>query len=154
MRQLIRPLFVLALTLWVGALWTVGGIVAPTLFSTIADRALAGQIAGRLFSIVGWLGVGCAVYLMLSCVLERGVQAFKGATFWIVLLMFMLTVASVLGIQPLLVHLKEQALPREVMESVMRDRFATWHGVSSILYLLQSALGGALVVLEGASPRR
>ncbi|HNN85277.1 MAG TPA: DUF4149 domain-containing protein, partial [Accumulibacter sp.] len=37
------------------------------------------------------------------------------------------------------------ALPREVMESVLRNRFATWHGVSSILYLVQSVLGLLLV---------
>jgi hypothetical protein len=42
--------------------------------------------------------------------------------------------------------LKLDALPREVMESVLRDRFATWHGVSSILYLVQSLLGLWLVV--------
>jgi hypothetical protein len=34
----------------------------------------------------------------------------------------------------LMAQLKADALPREVMESVLRDRFATWHGVSSILY--------------------
>jgi hypothetical protein len=32
------------------------------------------------------------------------------------------------------------------MESVLRDRFATWHGISSILYLVQSVLGLLLVV--------
>jgi hypothetical protein len=43
-------------------------------------------------------------------------------------------------------QLKADALPREVMESVLRDRFATWHGISSILYLMQSMLGLWLVV--------
>ena len=32
------------------------------------------------------------------------------------------------------------------MNSMMRDRFSTWHGVSSVLYLLQSLLGIALVL--------
>ena len=49
------------------------------------------------------------------------------------------------GWQPL-AQLKADALPREVMESVLRDRFATWHGISSILYLVQSLLGLCLVV--------
>jgi hypothetical protein len=43
-------------------------------------------------------------------------------------------------------QLKADALPRGVMESVLRDRFSTWHGVSSILYLIQSMLGLWLVV--------
>jgi hypothetical protein len=37
------------------------------------------------------------------------------------------------------------------MESVLRDRFAAWHGVSSVLYIIQSLLGAALVVLLGRS---
>jgi hypothetical protein len=59
-----------------------------------------------------------------------------------------LTAASQFGIHPLLAQLKADALPREVMESVMRDRFVTWHGIASILYLLQSLLG--LLVVVGA----
>jgi hypothetical protein len=33
------------------------------------------------------------------------------------------------------------------MESVFRDRFATWHGVASILYVIQSLLAVGLVLL-------
>ena len=62
--------------------------------------------------------------------------------------MLLLTLAGHFGIQPILVELKAQALPREVMQSVMRDRFAAWHGVSSILYLIVSALGAALVLVQ------
>jgi len=51
-----------------------------------------------------------------------------------------------LAIQALLAQLKAGALPREVMESVLRNRFATWPGVSSILYLVQSVLGLLLVL--------
>jgi len=68
--------------------------------------------------------------------------------FWIVLIMLGLTLAGHFGIQPILAQLKADALPRQVMESALRDRFATWHGVSSILYLLQSLLGVALVVQQ------
>ena len=42
MRTLGDTLYAVALTLWIGALWTVGYVVAPTLFSTLSDRALAG----------------------------------------------------------------------------------------------------------------
>ena len=45
-----------------------------------------------------------------------------------------------------MVQLKADAFPRDVMESVMRDRFVAWHGISSILYLVQSLLGLWLVV--------
>ena len=35
------------------------------------------------------------------------------------------------------------------MESVFRDRFSTWHGVASVLYVIESVLGLALVMLQG-----
>jgi hypothetical protein len=63
--------------------------------------------------------------------------------------MLAMTAISMFGIQPLLAQLKAEALPREVMESVLRDRFATWHGISSILYLIQSLLGLLVVVGSG-----
>jgi hypothetical protein len=37
------------------------------------------------------------------------------------------------------------------MESVFRDRFAAWHGVASVLYLIQSVLGILLVWLHARS---
>ncbi len=45
--------------------------------------------------------------------------------------------------------LKQQALPSEVMNSIFRDRFAAWHGVSSLLYLIECALGLVIVVQHG-----
>ena len=56
------------------------------------------------------------------------------------------------GVQPLLAAIKNQALPAEVMESVFRDRFATWHGIASVLYLIECLLGVLLVWLQGRAP--
>lgn len=148
MNQIFRPLYVIALTLWVGALWSIGGIAAPTLFSALSDRNLAGVLAGRMFWAIAWIGIGCGAYLMLHLALERGWQAFKSPAFWLILAMFALTLAGLFGIQPLLNQLKAAALPREVMQSVVRDRFQAWHGVSSVLYVIQCALGGALIVVD------
>jgi hypothetical protein len=67
--------------------------------------------------------------------------------------MLLLVAASQFGVAPILAGLKEQALPKQVMESIFRDRFATWHGVSSGLYVIVSVLGAALVVAQGRSPR-
>jgi hypothetical protein len=54
---------ILIATFWVGMLWTVGFVVAPTLFSTLSDRALAGTIAGGLFHMVAWLSLFSAAAL-------------------------------------------------------------------------------------------
>ncbi|MEN9784493.1 MAG: hypothetical protein RJA24_1836 [Pseudomonadota bacterium] len=141
----------IAVTLWVGAMWGIGYIVAPVLFSRLGDRALAGLIAGKLFSLIAWIGIGCAVYLLLFRMVRYGGGIFKQGVFWIVLLMLALVCAGEFGVQPIMAALKEEALPKQVMESVLRDRFAAWHGVSSVLYIIQSLLGAALVVLLGRS---
>jgi hypothetical protein len=130
----------------VGGLWALGYIAAPVLFASFGDRQLAGVVAGKLFAIIGWVGLGSAAYLIIFLISRQGGRFFKSAVFWLVLFMALMSAASQFGIQPLMAQLKADALPREVMESVLRDRFATWHGVSSILYLLQSLLGLWLVV--------
>ena len=146
MRKLSEALYLAVVTLWVGGLWAIGYIVAPVLFASLGDRQLAGLVAGRLFALLGWIGLGSAVYLLAFLVLRNGSQVFGRAVFWLVMVMAALTAASQFGIQPLMAQLKADALPREVMESVLRDRFAAWHGISSILYLVQSLLGLWLVV--------
>jgi len=149
MRRFADALDTIALTLWVGGLWAIGYGVAPTIFSTLADRHLAGVLAGKLFALIGWVGLICAAYLLLSMLFRLGGGALRRGVFWLLLLMLALTAVSQFGLQPWLAQLKAEALPREVMESVLRDRFATWHGVSSILYLVQSLLGVLLVVGSG-----
>jgi hypothetical protein len=142
-----------AITLWAGSLWAIGYLVAPVVFSALDDRQLAGMVAGKLFALGGWVGLGCAAYLAVFLVLRWGGRVFGRAAFWLVVLMALLTAASQFGIQPLMAQLKADALPKAVMESVLRDRFATWHGISSILYLAQSLLGLWLVVWSGRGLR-
>ena len=149
MRRFSEALYFITLTLWVGGLWAIGYLVAPVLFATLADRQLAGMLAGKLFALIGWVGLASAAYLLLFMLIRLGRSALKRGAFWLLVAMLVLTVLSQFGIQPLLAQLKSDALPREVMESVLRDRFAAWHGISSILYLLQSVLGLLLVVGAG-----
>ena len=151
MRTLTEAIYAIALTLWIGGLWAVGYLVAPTLFYTLADRALAGMVAGKLFTLIAYVGIACAVYLLLYRLVRFGGASFKHAIFWIVLVLLMLTLAGEFGVQPILASLKDQALPKGVMESVFRDRFAAWHGVASVLYLIQSVLGILLVWLHARS---
>ena len=146
MRKLAEALYFMTITLWVGGMWAIGYIVAPVLFASLGDRQLAGMVAGKLFALIGWIGLGSAAYLLLFLIVRWGGQFFRRGVFWLVLLTGALVAVSQFGIQPLMAQLKADALPREVMESVLRDRFAAWHGISSILYLVQSVLGLWLVV--------
>jgi hypothetical protein len=148
MRGFFSALYGITVTVWVGGLFATGYLAAPVLFSQLADRSLAGAVAGAMFSVVAWVGLACGTYLILFVLAGKGWRAVQSGVFWIVLLMLALTVAGHFGIQPILAQLKADALPRQVMESALRDRFSTWHGVSSALYLVQSLLGIALVILQ------
>lgn len=135
----------LLLTFWVGALWMTA-ITASVLFQTIPDRQLAGQVAGRLFTIVSYIGLGSGLWLLVQRLASEGFSAFKQGLFWVVLTMWVLVLIGEFGIQPLLAQLKASALPNDVMQSVFASRFRTWHGVASIAYLVECLLGVWLVV--------
>jgi hypothetical protein len=141
-------LYSLCIAIWVGGLLAVGYLAAPILFAKLSDRMLAGSLAGHRFTAIAWVGMACGAYLLLFVLAVMGWRAVKSGVFWIVLLMLTLTLAGHFGVQPILAQLKADALPRQVMESALRDRFATWHGVSSVLYLVQSLLGVALVLMQ------
>lgn len=134
------------LVLWVGGLWAIGYIAAPTLFAELsADRQLAGNLAGALFKWIAWIGIAAGSYLLIHRLGREGMRAIKQMYFWLVLAMLLLALGQHFGIQPVMQGLKDQALPKAVMESAFRDRFAAWHGVSSIVYLMQSVLGLVLI---------
>ena len=149
MRSIADALQSIAVTLWVGGMWAVGFLVAPLLFARLGDRALAGLMAGKLFTAIAFVGIACAAYLLVYRLARFRVACLKQGFFWVTVLMLALVLAGEFGVRPVMEALRAQALPREVMESVLRDRFMTWHGVSSALYIVQGLLGLALVVLHG-----
>jgi Domain of unknown function (DUF4149) len=139
-------LALLATTLWVGSLWGIGLIAAPTLFYQQPDIQLAGAIAGRMFTLVAYLGLTCGIYLLIHRFNRYGAKAMKQGYLWALFLMVVLTAIGHFGISPLMAELKAQALPSDVMHSVFASRFETWHGISSFAYALESLLGAVIVL--------
>lgn len=138
-------LLLIAVTLWVGALWAIGFIAAPTLFAMISDRSLAGAVAGRLFELTGWIGVGCGAWILLHAFITHRAAMLRNRIVGVVILMLVASLAIQFWIQPLMAQMKLEALPLEVMASPLAERFAFWHGFSSVLYVAQSVLGVVLV---------
>lgn len=137
---------VLIATLWVGSIWAVGYLAAPTLFATLADRVLAGTIAGSLFRVEAWLSLACGVVLLaLSGTLAGDAKA-RLAFRAVVGGMVLCTLIGYFGLQPFMAALKDSAGPAGVMASDAKARFGMLHGVSSAIYLVQSLLGAVLVL--------
>ncbi len=142
---MLNRLNLIVVTFWVGALWMTG-LAAYVLFDTLQDKQLAGSLAGELFTIVSYIGMASALFLMIQRLLDYGTGALKQSFFWAVFVMLLLVLAGHFGIQPLLAQLKTDALPNDVMQSVFADRFRNWHGIASVAYLLECLLGFVLVL--------
>ncbi len=138
-------LSLIIITLWVGALW-MSGISAYVLFDSLQDKQMAGMLAGKLFGVVSYIGLGSAFYLLIHRVLQYGTAALKQGFFWAVLVMLLLVLAGHFGIQPILEGLKAQALPADVMQTVFADRFRNWHGIASMAYIFECLLALVLVL--------
>lgn len=138
-------LTLIVITLWVGALWATG-LSAYVLFDTLQDKQLAGSLAGKLFTIVSYIGIGSAFFLLIQRLMDYGTAALKQGFFWAALVMLILVLAGHFGIQPLLAQLKADAMPADVMNSVFASRFRNWHGVASVAYLAECLLGFVLVL--------
>lgn len=127
-------------------MWMLGYIVVPTLFKLLPDRQLAGIVAGHLFTLLAYIGIVCALYLLIYQLQQFGRTAIHRRFFRITAVMLLLVLIGQFILQPILAGLKEQALPLDVMQSAFASQFRTWHGVSGILFLIQSLLGIVLVL--------
>jgi hypothetical protein len=143
----------LAVTMWVGAIWTTGLLVAPVVFDLLDDRVLAGSLAGRLFRVSAFVGLVCGGLLVLVRVLQRGSAQQRDYVLWLAVAMLVVTVIGHFGVQPVLADLRQQASPTPVMQSALAARFALWHAVSGVLYLVQCLAGAALVILRSLPER-
>lgn len=146
MKKISRNIAMLAVTAWVGAMWSVGFLAVPVLFQTLPDKMLAGLLAGKMFTLVAYVGMISACYLMMHQLAVSGRVALRLAVFRVAGVMLFLTLVSQFGIQPIMTGLKAQAFPADVLQSVYAGRFETLHHAASTLYVIESLLGFVLVL--------
>jgi len=154
MKNMQQQLATLTITAWVGGLWTIGYLAVPILFQAQPDRQLAGMLASKMFETLGYVGIVCATYLLLYRWMAVGKQLLRDRDALIVVVMLSITLANLCYIQPLMADLKIQSLPLDVMQSGFAPQFKIWHGISSILYLIESLLGAWLVIRTFVTPSK
>ena len=117
----------LLLAFWAGLLVTLGAVVAPTLFLTLADPHLAGSIAGDLFRLatVASAAIAAALLVLGSRTWVAGVGARQAAAIGPAMLLSV----SEWFVRPLIAAAR-------VAGGTDTAAFATWHAVSSGLYWL------------------
>lgn len=131
----------LLLTLWVGGLWTIGYLAVPVLFHELDDRALAGTLAGRMFTALAYLGLVAGSMLLIASLRRPG-----GWRHWrtlVLLVMLGLVIVGQFVLQPAIAELRSV---RFAAGGEAAREFARLHGLASILYLVNSLLGMGLVL--------
>ena len=146
MSKLIAVLRDFAIALWAGGLWVVGYLVAPLLFHALNDRALAGTLAGKMFSGIAWVGIACGAFLLLYECFSFKAAVLKRLVFWLVALMLVVTVIQQFWLQPFVAALRSAGAPVDALNKLPGHSFVFWHGMASVLYLFESLLALVLVL--------
>ena len=115
--------------LWWGSLTTVGFYVVPILFANLPSKALAGNMAAKLFSAQTCVAMLCGLLLLLNDKLNQAAALVRQARVAIIFV----------SIGMLLALLSEFAVAPRI---VARDNLRLWHSVGTVLYLLQWGCAG------------
>jgi hypothetical protein len=135
--------------LWAGSIWAVSYLAAPSAFAVL-DSTRAGDVVGTMLTRSAWLAVVVAALLTLLVLRSRDLDARRRRVLLVVIAgMLACSLAVYLGLQPMMAAIREQAGPAGVRASPQWGRFAALHGVSQVLYLIESILGAVLVVRVG-----
>jgi hypothetical protein len=118
----------------------VGYLVTPVLFYQFDDRAIAGLLAGKMFTLVSYIGLGAGILLLVGQLVRYGRPSRQHWHGGLLLLMLILVCVGEFILQPQMAALKQAGLTGEV-----QAQFARLHGIASIVYLLNSVLGLVLV---------
>jgi len=138
------------LTLWIGGLWITGYLVVPALFASLDNRMLAGDLAGSVFSLMSWVGLACGGLLLASVLLRERSQSFKAWRLWLLVVMLSIVAIGLFVLQPQMQVLKAQGIGPGSVQAI---EFGRLHGMSSVLFLVNSILGLWLVGVGMRAPR-
>lgn len=130
-------LLAILVTFWAGSLWTICGVVAPSLFAVLGDRHAAGDVAAHLFRAEAYIGLIAAVLLLALGTIQPTKLSSRRARIAIVTTA-LLPLISQVGVGPLL----ERARAAGEMA-----RFGMLHGVAGALFLL-ACIGALALVWE------
>ena len=124
-----KPRFsILLAALWWGSLTGLGFVVVPLLFMHLPTSAAAGAMAAKLFTAQTWIGIACAMLLLLVSnkkdPLAPALPAQPAIKF---------IVAGLL----LAVLVEFGVAPRIVNARVDGGNLKLWHGLGSAMYLGQ-----------------
>lgn len=144
--RLVPDLRLLLAALWAGSVWAVSYLAAPSAFAVL-DSAQAGNVVAVMLTREAWLAIALAVLLALLVTRSTDLDAGRRRWLWICIGgMLACSLVVYLGLQPVMAAIREAAGPAGVRASPQWGTFAALHGVSQLLYLVETVLGAVLVI--------
>jgi hypothetical protein len=132
--------------LWAGSVWAVSYLAAPSAFAVL-DSTQAGNVVGVMLTRSAWLAIVLGLLLVLLVARAGDLDARRRRwLFGVIAGMLACSLVVYLGLQPMMAAIREAAGPAGVRASPQWGTFAALHGVSQVLYLVESILGAVLVV--------
>jgi hypothetical protein len=108
--SLLRFLMLLSLVIWLGGLIFFAFVVAPTVFSVLPTRHLAGNVVTRSLTALHWMGIVAGIVFltcsMIYCRLSGGTARPFSLRHVLLYLMLLLTVVSQFGVTPKMAALR------------------------------------------------
>jgi hypothetical protein len=107
---LLRYLMLLSLIVWLGGLIFFSFVVAPTVFSVLATRHLAGSVVSRSLSALHWIGIVSGIVFLITSALYSRLHAGSAQPLAprhiLLYIMLGLTLISQFGISPRMATLR------------------------------------------------
>ena len=158
----LRFVMLLSLVLWIGGIVFFAFVVAPSLFSILPTRHLAGLVVTRALGNLHWIGIGCAILFLAASLLwnslATGAARPLAAKHLLMVAMLALTLISQFGISARMSRLRAGMGEIDSIASndPRRIEFNHLHAWSTRLesaVLLLGLVTIYLVAREAGSPR-
>ena len=156
--SVLRYLMWLSLVVWMGGLIFFSFVLAPTVFSVLPTRHLAGNVVSRSLASLHWMGIiSAVVFLVCSWIytrLETGSAHLFAPRHVLVAIMLALTAVSQFGISPKMAALRSQigVIDNIPLNDPVRLRFDALHVWSTRLEGTVFFLGLVVIYLIARRP--
>jgi uncharacterized membrane protein len=151
--SVVRYLMLLSLVIWIGGLIFFAFVLAPTVFTVLPTRQLAGNVVNRSLAIMHWMGIACglvfAVTSMIDSRVVNGVAQPFALRNLIVYAMLILTLVSMFGVAARMLELRQQmgVIDDVPQDNPLRVEFNRLHHWSTRIEISVLVLGLALLYL-------
>jgi uncharacterized protein DUF4149 len=154
--SILKFFMLLSLVVWLGGIIFFGAVLAPTVFSVLPTRHLAGSVVSPSLNRLHWMGlVSGVIFLVTSIVYTRlttGSAHVLAARHVLIIVMLLLTLTSQFGITPKMATLRASMgeIDNVAPGDPARLQFNALHIWSTRLEMGVLLLGLAVVYLTAA----